>query len=248
MPVDGISGTTGTTGAGMSGDLVDISFRVALLQVQTLDQEIGLRLTEMEQLNELREAYTDRIGELRELIGGLRDGRGWVDAATAQRLDFAWDGTSGGPRADADGMLCSGSFQVVDADGSVVTRLEAHALASDRADMLTPVGPEAGEDATGGPAESGGSGSPATFRGYEEAQAVAEACGGKVQIQVLQSDVEREIERLQDQVDNLGADGELGMLGLNRLLSRRTQVLQLTSNIMSSTHQTAMAMIANLKV
>jgi hypothetical protein len=40
----------------------------------------------------------------------------------------------------------------------------------------------------------------------------------------------------------------MGMLGLNRLLGRRTQILQLTSNIMSSTHQTAMAMIANLKV
>ena len=49
-------------------------------------------------------------------------------------------------------------------------------------------------------------------------------------------------------MDNLGADGEMGMLNLNRLLSRRSQVLQLTSNVMSSVHQTAMGIIANIKV
>jgi hypothetical protein len=168
MPVEGVSGTSGTTGAGMSGDIVDISFRVAVQQIETLDQEIGVRLTELEHINDLRKAYHDRIAAWREELAHMEGDTAYVDVR-----------------------------------------------------MLDPVGPD---DPAGFPPDVAGT-TPFT-----------------------RDQLEDQIETLQDKVDNLGADGEMGMLGLNRLLSRRTQVLQLTSNIMSSNHQTAMAMIANLKV
>ncbi|MBI5501702.1 MAG: hypothetical protein HY907_15770 [Deltaproteobacteria bacterium] len=169
MSLEGVSGASGAANTGMSGDIVDISFRVALLQIETLDQEIGLRLTDMERINDLREAYHERIAAWREELDHMpEDGVAHVDVR-----------------------------------------------------MLDPIGPD---DPPGfGPEVTGDT----PFRKEE---------------------IERQIETLQDAVDNLGADAEMGMLGLNRLLSRRTQVLQLTSNVMSSEHQTAMALINNLKV
>jgi hypothetical protein len=251
MDVQGVSGTAAATAAA-HGDIVDISFAVALLQIETIDGEIGVRLTEMEHINELRKAYNERIDQVRTLLDGMTDGKAWVDRTELGRTDYAWasssDGGPGGPAALDGGSLASvdARYRLVDADGNPVplgamlawSEVEARArsdgsplapLEIDRAfDMLT---------ATELPADA-----LPTLEGY------AAAHGGTIQVEVTREQAEREVARLQDCVDNLGTDGQMGMLQLNRLLSRRTEILQLTSNIMSSDHQTAMGIIANMKV
>jgi chromosome segregation ATPase len=59
--------------------------------------------------------------------------------------------------------------------------------------------------------------------------------------------VQDEIERLRRQLEDLGSSSELMLIDLNRLMSKRNEAIQLTSNILASTHQSAMAVIANFK-
>ncbi|HOX43952.1 MAG TPA: hypothetical protein PK668_10140 [Myxococcota bacterium] len=60
--------------------------------------------------------------------------------------------------------------------------------------------------------------------------------------------VQDEIERLRRQLEDLGSSSEIMLIDLNRLMSKRNEAIQLTSNILASTHQSAMAVIANFKV
>jgi len=259
MDLTGIAGTGMATAAGAPGDIVDISFAVALLQIETLDSEIGTRLGALEQINELRKAYGGRIDELRRMSDELTSGRAWVDLDETAREDFSWSGAENG---GAGGVAL---YRIVDADGNVVTiditELEgddhggAASWALERDDRGLVIGRDPLRSMASGdaPAEEASERvrahqSQFTEATLPQAEAWAKAHGATIQVQVNQAQLDREIERLQNQMDNLGADGEMGMLSLNRLLSRRSQVLQLTSNIMSSVHQTAMGIIANMKV
>jgi hypothetical protein len=276
MDLTSIAGTGAAAAADGPGDIVDISFAVALLQIETLDAEIGTRLGALEQINELRKAYSGRIEELRRMSDELTGGRAWVNLDETRREDFSWSGAendgAGGVATAGEGSFgASGgaTYRIVDADGNVRT-IDI---------MLEPSGDGHGAPTRGGGwmETPGGDDLPtglATLRGdlagdwsaetvsesilirlsqfteatLPEAEAWAREHGGTIQVQINQAQLDNEVERLQDRMDNLGADGEMGMLSLNRLLSRRSQVLQLTSNIMSSVHQTAMGIIANIKV
>jgi hypothetical protein len=68
-----------------------------------------------------------------------------------------------------------------------------------------------------------------------------------VAVATRRSVVEAEIDRLQARLDGLSSDGEIGMIQLNQTLSRRNQVIQLTSNVLASVHQSAMGIINNLR-
>ena len=68
-----------------------------------------------------------------------------------------------------------------------------------------------------------------------------------VWVKVDRKEVETEIARLQGKLDELSGEGEIGLLAINRLLGKRSQALQLASNVMSSAHQGAMGIIANIK-
>jgi hypothetical protein len=59
--------------------------------------------------------------------------------------------------------------------------------------------------------------------------------------------IENEIARLEGRIDELSGEGEIGLLAINRLMSKRNQVMQLASNVLSSSHQTAMGVISNIK-
>jgi prefoldin subunit 5 len=60
-------------------------------------------------------------------------------------------------------------------------------------------------------------------------------------------EVQDEIERLRRQLEDLGSSSELMLIDLNRLMSKRNEAIQLTSNILATTHQSAMSVIANFK-
>jgi hypothetical protein len=276
MDLASIAGTGAAAAADVPGDIVDISFAVALLQIETLDAEIGTRLGALEQINELRKAYSERVAELRQMSDGLTGGRGWFDLDDTRREDFSWssaenDGTGGVATTGEGSFGASGgaTYRIVDAAGNVLTidvMLERSGDGRGASTGGTGWTETAGggdlptgmatlrEDMSGGPSEEVlsepvyGHRSEFTEATLPQAEAWAREHGATVQVQVNQAQLDLEVERLQNRMDNLGADGEMGMLNLNRLLSRRSQVLQLTSNIMSSVHQTAMGIIANIKV
>ncbi|MFH1435134.1 MAG: hypothetical protein ABIJ56_05425 [Pseudomonadota bacterium] len=69
----------------------------------------------------------------------------------------------------------------------------------------------------------------------------------KVFVEVDKAELEAMMSRIQGKLEDLGSDSSLELLDINRSLSRRNQVLQLASNIMSSSNQSAMGIIANIK-
>jgi hypothetical protein len=256
MTVGSVGGMGSTTGVGqVSHDVGDIAFMVALLEVETLDTEIGGRLTQMQHLNAIRKAYNQRIAELQELIGRCDDD-GNVEAPTSmlQRGEYVWDPAAndgaGGVVLRPDDRLSfgNGSYQIRDADGTYALVGEVRPV-SPRAYDPAPVMSDAG--CTGPSAEelaAEANRQPFRTRDRAEAERIAAERGGQAVTTVSRDDLRSEMEALRDKADTLSSDAEIGMLGLNRLLSRRNQVLQLASNVMSSQHQTTMGIIANLKV
>ncbi|MBN1773051.1 MAG: hypothetical protein JXB32_17425 [Deltaproteobacteria bacterium] len=259
----------------MSHELGDISFLVALLQLETLDIEIGDRLTEMQRLNAVRKAYNERIAELQRLVDQCgTSGQVEIPVAAAGRGDIVWDPEANGgagaavPATEGSDLLGNGSYAVHRADGTPACWGDVTGSPEDD-------GPDEDARVHGGEArfpyfhlpqwlmnrsfligldgEVLGDRSPErtgriATSDIETAQRYADQLGGSVTTTVTRDQLLGEMQSLRDKVDNLSSDAEIGMLGLNRLLSRRNQVLQLASNVMSSLHQTAMGLIANLKV
>jgi hypothetical protein len=58
--------------------------------------------------------------------------------------------------------------------------------------------------------------------------------------------VEAEIERLDGLLDNVNGDSEIAMMHLNRLVNQRQTALQMTTNVLSSMHQSQMGIINNI--
>jgi hypothetical protein len=261
MDIGGVSSGAGVGGLAGSRDPADLSFAVAVLQLQALDDEICARLVEMEQLNAVRKTMNDHVNVLRGYLQRLEDGKGWVPAEALAVAGYTWDASAndgaGGPVAQTEGLgaaLGDAQYRVRDADGSplklgeILDRPEGErAWAAWAAGRI--FGFPAGElpvDAI--MRETWAGRIDFQTASFEEARAMAEQRGGSVEVQVTREQLQGRIDALLDGVENLGSDREIGMLGLNRLLSSRNQVLQLASNVMSSVHQTAMGIIANLKV
>jgi hypothetical protein len=83
---------------------------------------------------------------------------------------------------------------------------------------------------------------------YREEPDPAASGGMRTDRYVLREELEAEIDRLTAKAEGLSSDSEIGMLQLNRMLNRRNQVLQLTSNVLGAVHESAMGIISNLKV
>lgn len=255
MTVGSVGGAGGATGVGqMYHDVGDIAFLVALLEVESLDLEIGGRLNEMKGLNAVRKAYGERIAELQRLVDQCGDdGRVQVPVSAVRSGEYVWDATANnglggvvwktGDRAP----LGDGCYGIRDPDGSLA-----------RVGEVTPLEVGVEVPGIGSPMDAGGCADveyvqQMNARAYQthdlaEAERFAAERGGVVVTDVGREELTNEMAALRDKMDSLSSDAEIGMLGLNRLLSRRNQVLQLASNVMSSQHQTAMGLIANLKV
>ena len=203
----------------------------------------------------------------------MKSGRVDVPIELLASGHLEWDPAAndgrGGAAMVSDGTpprLGDGTLRVQQSDGSYLTYAEIEAFRSGATRFIEPADIAGGAHAEplyspgsrGGSAEDVDSGS-ATPRGVaksadyrtvslEQAQAMAEDFGGTVVANVTAEQLKGRIDVLQDRSENLGADAEVGMLSLNRLLSRRNQALQLASNVMASDNQTAMGIIANMKV
>ncbi len=60
-------------------------------------------------------------------------------------------------------------------------------------------------------------------------------------------EIEDRLEELQREFEDLGQSSELLLIDLKRLMDKRSQAVQLTSNIMQACNQTAMGIISNFK-
>ena len=80
------------------------------------------------------------------------------------------------------------------------------------------------------------------------------ACGNQQAAETLaeyghyqKKDLDAYVEKLQQELVSLNDSSELMMIDLSRLMNKRNQAVQLTTNIMQSSHQSAMGIIANFK-
>lgn len=261
MSVPGVS--TGPFADVLSGgirDFGDVALAVAILQMETLDGEIVTRLREMQQLNEVRKAYTDRITELNAMMQSIGNRKEWVRADQNSRLDYEWDAQSGEVVArSGSGLGSQSKHQVTRSDGTDLTWRDIAEIAETDGDgtILDEMLAEYDRTHPHGTWDVGPDGEtriyprdPFETPDAREAAQVADAAGGEVVTwtKVNKEAITAEIDRIRGTIDGLSSDTEIGMLKLNRLLNHRNQALQIASNVMSSSHQSAMAIINNLRV
>ncbi len=273
-----VQGVTGGTIPGLGEgrfDSTDLAFTVMEMQIEMLDGEICGRLEQMDQINELRKAYNERMVELRDYLQNVKSGRVDVPVELLESGQIEWDPAAndgrGGPVMVSEGKalaLGDGVLRVQLPDGTLLTYDQIVRLRSEEStssggthkfgsrafghEPYSTGGGEAAEEISREDAAASGSGTDGStaYRSLtlEDAQALAEEFGGKVVANVSAEVLKCRIDVLQEQSENLGSDAEVGMLSLNRLLSRRNQALQLASNVMAANNQTAMGIIANMKV
>lgn len=221
IEVNHASAAAGSMGAFTGqGDMADVAFALAAFQLDGLDSDLSFRLRSMKQLMAIKNAYRDRIARLQEVLKDLpkSDSRVWVDAGLVGKSDFVWDGSEERVRDATSESFSTGKIQVC--NGTDSGALVIRAEGESMADALA----RARRIVEDNPEH------------YSE-----------VWVQVDRKEVETEIARMQGKLDELSGEGEIGLLAINRLLSKRNQVLQLASNVMSSAHQGAMGIIANIK-
>jgi hypothetical protein len=59
--------------------------------------------------------------------------------------------------------------------------------------------------------------------------------------------VDARIEDIRNQLEELNTASSIQLIDLNRLLNKRNEAIQLTSNVVSQSHQTAMSIISNFR-
>ncbi len=220
IEVNHTSAGAGLCPAGSGGDMADVAFALAAFQLDGLDADLGFRLQSMKQLMAVKNAVREKIAALQEVLKDLpkSDSRTWIDAGLATRSEFAWDAAEGRVTDGGSSVFVEGNIQVC--DGEDTGSLVVRGEGESMEEALA----RAGRIVEDNPEH------------YSE-----------VWVKVDREEVETEIARLQGKLDELSGEGEIGLLAINRLLGKRSQALQLASNVMSSAHQGAMGIIANIK-
>jgi prefoldin subunit 5 len=206
--------------AGDGGDMADIAFALAAFQLDGLDADLGFRLQSMKQLMAVKNAVREKIAALQEVLKELpkSSSRTWIDGDLATRSEFAWDAAEGRVTDGGTSVFVEGNIQVCDGEDDGCLVVRGEGESMEEALA------RAGRIVQDNPEH------------YSE-----------VWVKVDREEVETEIARLQGTLDELSGEGEIGLLAINRLLGKRSQALQLASNVMSSAHQGAMGIIANIK-
>ncbi len=222
MTIDVQSATPVQPGSELSGyqDMGDIAFALAAYQLDALDGDIVARLEDMNRLTEIKKAYRERIASLSELVAGMDKATDTVELEgdLATKAEFAFDLTTGKVGSSGTEPVGQGEFVVTDGDGK----------------LYISIGPEMRTSIS--------------FDSHDAAVAfAAEHPGSEVHVLANRGDLENEIARLQGKLDDLSGEGEMGLLAINRLMGKRNQVMQLASNVLASSHQTAMGIIGNIR-
>lgn len=223
------------------GDIGDLAFAIAAYQLDSLDADLRNSVGQIKIIAELKKAYRARIDQVRQWLSSTEGDTVKIPADEAKKLGFSCSGDGGTIEARAEGTIGSGNdFYLVDKNGEEIkqdlkpgldgrfTGLGGRFPVPDLIRFFHNSIPVKGDEAF--------------VREVEEM-----IPGSVVMVELRKEDLETELSRLQGRLDDLTGDGELQLLQINRLLSRRNQALQLASNIMSSTHQSSMGIISNIK-
>ncbi len=218
------------------GDIGDLAFYIAAYQLQSLDEELRDSVGQIKIIGEVKKAYRERLAQIRDWLQSEKDGKILVPGDEARKLSYEEGGEDGGPKSVDGGPLGDKdeTYFLVDENGD---RIQIPLF-----DRFEWKGGELIDTGNTGRVFVDAKGT------QEQIEALAEHYpGSTVMVQLDREALENEIGRLEGMLDDLNGDGEMRLLNINRLLSRRNQAMQLTSNVMSSMHQTAMGVIANIK-
>jgi hypothetical protein len=231
-------GSVGTGGYAIDagGDIGDLAFYIAAYQLQSLDGELCENMGRIKTIGEIKKAYRERLALIREWLESEKDGKVLVPADEAKKVCYESKGPGGAVEAVAGEPLDENAdrYFLVDENGDRI-KMPLFNRFEWRDGELIDTG-RTGRTFV----EAKGS--------QEHMQALSEHYpGSTVMVQLKKETLENEVSRLEGILGDLNSDGELQLLNINRLLSRRSQAMQLASNIMSSSHQTAMGIISNIK-
>ena len=240
------------------GDIADVAFYVAACQLEALDGELNFNIGQLKVISEIKKAYRERIARINDWLADMKDDKVKIPADEARKLSFEGGSLDGDPAAVDEGNLTdSEKYSLVDENGDTVRSdvgitpdgrmIESGESPFDMSVPMMPRRPEMVMVTSTLPDSIPRWGAP--IKGDEGfvREMAKEHPGSVVMVEVGRKELENEVSRLQGKLDDLATDGELQLLAINRLLSRRNQAMQLASNIMSSTHQSAMGIIANIK-
>jgi len=199
------------------GNMADIAFALAAYQLTELDADLSMRIDKLEQLTAIKQAYRERILALKDAMKDLEK----ADDTTWIEHDLATETEYAWN--EGEGAVTGSGEKLFGERGVQVSQGE-----DDGAIIRGETTTEKIEEA-------------------EQALADHPEQYDTILVKVNRADIETEIARLEGKMDELSGQGELGLLGINRLLSRRSQTLQLASNVMSTSHTSAMGIIGNIK-
>ncbi len=240
LTMDSIGGIySGTDFIGFSGSIDDVAFAVAVYQLSSYDNEIRANVRNILITNELKKAYREKINEIKQWLAKADGDSDTVRIpADAVRSNYEWSDERNSIVDKGTEKLAAGGeeYYLVDENGKVIK--EEVGWYSEKAwlphmEIDIPMGSKISK----------------SVRGDEEfvRSRAAHHPGATVMVKVKKEVLDTEISRLQGCLDDLNSEGEIQLLQINRALSRRNQALQLASNIMSTSHQSAMAIIQNIK-
>jgi len=217
------------------GDIGDLAFFIAAYQLQSLDEELRESVGQIKVIGEVKKAYRERLVQIRDWLASEKDGKVRIPADEARKLSYEAGGLESAPQAVDQGPLDEkAAYSLVDENGEMIKITLKMPIAYE---VMVP-NPDGVPERITIPAVG--------LEDQIRAQA-AEHPGSTVMVELKKETLENEVSRLEGILADLNSDGEIQLLNINRLLSRRNQAMQLSSNIMSSTHQTAMGVISNIK-
>lgn len=225
--------------ADFGGDIGDLAFAVAAYQLQSLDEELRASVGQIKIIGEIKKAYRERLVQIRDWLASEKDGKVLVPAEEARKLGYEAGGLASEPRAVDQGPLAENpEYCLVDENGEIV-EIAPKSPVENKVPIPDPVPIPVDLPRN---IEFPARGSEDQIRAL-----AGKHPGSTVMVELKKEALENEVSRIEGILADLNSDGEIQLLNINRMLSRRNQAMQLASNIMSSTHQTAMGVIANIK-
>jgi|GEM_PF-5814879 len=224
-----------------SGSVDDLAFAVAIYQIDQYGSDLENYVTGIKIISELKKAYNERLQKLKDYLVKADSDSDYITipADEAEKIDYEWSDSSGGVVQNSDGELAEkdAKYSLVDENGNnvkILAKIEKQSVMMENDTSSNLEGPVF---------------EPIPVVGDENyvRQMQSQFPGSTVMVEVKREIFENEINRIQTKLDELGSNGEVQLLEINRALSKRNQALQLASNIMSSIHQSAMGIIQNIK-